>query len=226
MISEFKQITDVLEEVDKQLANQVNIYLIGGGMMLYHKLKIITKDVDIVVETNREFKAFEDALIKIGFLGRIPTKEYSKVDLSQILERGDYRIDLFKKTVCKGFSLTESMKRRATEVLKQRHLTLYLCSPEDIFMFKTFTERDTDIDDCMAITQKKLNWNAILEEITAQIKNSGNPVWITWIGERLDILEEKGLFIPIMSQVNKLREAYFNIWEKDHSKDKNEQLNR
>jgi len=89
-----------------------------------------------------------------------------------------------------------------------------LCSSEDVFLLKTFTDREGDIDDCIALAKMGMDWEAILDEIKRQIKISGKEIWITWIGERLDILEERGLPIPIMADVNNLREEYFDEAEK------------
>ncbi len=105
-------------------------------------------------------------------------------------------------------------EKRATCIKELAHLKVWLCSKEDVLLFKTFTERDGDLTDCMALAQqKKLDWKAVLSEIDHQIILSGNKIWITWIGERLDILEERGLQIPIMKEINKLREAFFKELE-------------
>ena len=71
------------------------------------------------------------------------------------------------------------------------------------------TEREGDLEDCIALAQRELHWGTILSELKEQIEHLNNPVWITWVGERLDILKERGLNIPIMGEVNKLREKYF-----------------
>lgn len=63
-----------------------------------------------------------------------------------------------------------------------------------------------------------LNWNLILTEINHQLEISGRNVWITWIGERLDLLEEKGVNIPIMKEIDFLREKFHEELEKKFSK--------
>ena len=55
---------------------------------------------------------------------------------------------------------------------------------------------------------------AVIKGVKSQIRSSGNNVWITWIGERLDVLEERGLEIPIIKEVDKLREEYFDMLDK------------
>ena len=144
------------------------------------------------------------------------------MNLSQILVRDDFRIDAFHQTVCKKFSLSEGMRKRAKKLLTLPHLDLYLCSNEDIFVFKTFTEREGDLQDCISLAQRGLDWNSIIDEIQAQIHHSREDVWITWIGERLDILMEKGLNIPIIDQIDKLRDTYFEELERTFAEKKKE----
>lgn len=103
------------------------------------------------------------------------------------------------------------MERRSEEVLKCNKLSVFFCSNEDIFLFKTMTERDGDLEDCISIaTTQSPDWNIILEELKNQIKASGNNIWITWVGERLDILVDRKLDIPIIKDIHKLVEEYYN----------------
>lgn len=104
MILKFEQLNILFEEIDKTLNSPVNFYIIGGAVMLYHGLKTGTKDIDIVVDTPKEFVETEKVLKMLKFASKIPTLEYKKFDLNQIFIREDFRIDLFQRTVCKGFS--------------------------------------------------------------------------------------------------------------------------
>ncbi len=218
MISEFKQLEKLFQEIDKQLKTEVNIYVIGGAVLLYHGLKPATKDIDIITADERNYIAFENALKSINFKPKTPTGRYKKLNLGAILERDDYRIDVFNKTVCKMLALSEGMKKRANEIINHNNLKVYLCSNEDIFIFKSLTEREGDLEDNISLVQHGINWTIVLEEIILQINTSGQDVWITWIGERFDKLEEKGINIPIMKDVNKLRDEYFNQLERKYQK--------
>ncbi len=46
-IRKFKQITRLLEELDKKLEKKTRISTIGGAVMLYHELKPATKDMGL-----------------------------------------------------------------------------------------------------------------------------------------------------------------------------------
>lgn len=218
MIEKFEQIEELFKELNSLVYTKIEIYTIGGVALLKRDMREATKDIDIIVSTKKEFLELQNTLIKMGFSGQLPGKEYSHMNLSQIFHRGDFRIDLFEREVCSRFSLSEDMKKRADKVIELDHIIIYLCSNEDIFLFKTMTERDGDITDCINIAQtQNPNWNIILTELKSQIKQSNQDVWITWVGERLDILQDKGIDIPIMKDVDKLRDEFFDYLEKKQS---------
>jgi hypothetical protein len=83
------------------------------------------------------------------------------------------------------------------------------CSNKDVFLFKTMTERSGDIEDCISLAKRGIEWEMILDELKNQIKLSGQNVWITWVGERPGILADEGLYIPILEEVEKLSEGYY-----------------
>ena len=76
------------------------------------------------------------------------------------------------------------------------------------------TEREGDLDDCIKLVEPGVEWEIILHELQNQMNLQEQSVWITWVGERLDILEDRGLIIPIMKKVNKLRDEFFDALEK------------
>ncbi len=214
MINNFKQIGDIFKEIDQIIPDKIKVYVVGGAALLEQGLKAATKDIDLVVETKKEFIQFQHSLQKRGFKPQIPGKEYSRMNLSQIFQRGDFRIDLFEKEVCGRFSLSRGMVERARKALSLDHIEVYLCSNEDIFLFKTMTDREGDLTDCESIVTAAVEWDIILDELKSQINMSKQDVWITWVGERIDILEERGMVIPIMKDLNTLRDKFFDDFER------------
>ncbi|MDP1694849.1 MAG: hypothetical protein Q8L34_04895 [Candidatus Woesearchaeota archaeon] len=216
MITKFEQVEDLFKEVEKFVERKVCIYVIGGAVLLEQNLKLVTKDIDLVVATKEDFMQVQKAFEKCGFKARIPGVEYKHMNLSQILEKGDYRIDLFEREVCGKFSLSENMIKRAREVISLKNMKVFLSANEDVFLLKCMTERDGDLLDCESLVVPGIDWKAILQELKSQIKKSGEDVWITWIGERFDLLEERNkIKIPIMNEINKLREQYFEKYEEE-----------
>ena len=217
MIRNFKQIEGLFKEIDTVLHGKMQVYVIGGAVLLEQGLKVTTKDVDVVVITRDDFIRLQIGLEKIGFIPQIPGKEYSRMNLSQIFQRGDFRMDVFEKEVCGRFSLSKGMMKRARKVMDLNSMDVHLCSNEDVFLFKTMTDREGDLTDCESIVEAAVEWNIIIEELKSQIHSSKQDVWITWVGERLDLLEDRGMIIPIMDEVNALREKFFDDFEKSHA---------
>jgi len=214
MISDYKQIMDLFEEINKKLTIKVNVYIIGGAALLLEGLKPATKDIDLIFENEKQYILFSKVLKSINFKEKIPSFEYKKMALSKIMERNDYRIDAFLKKVCKRFELSDDMIKRSDLVQKLKNIVVYKCSNEDIFLFKSMTERPGDLDDCIEMIKKGIDWNIIKNELINQIKINGEDVWITWVGERFDELIEKGITIPIIKEIDKLRDDYFNEIER------------
>jgi len=225
MISDFKQLENLFKEINQKLTSILHLYVIGGAVLLYQGLKPATKDIDVILPDEKTYTFFINAITSLQFQRVDPTGIYKKMDVSAIFERDDYRIDAFLKTVCKRVSLSDGTKQRAKPMAQLSHLQVFLCANEDIFIFKSMTEREGDLEDCIALVQRGLEWNSVLEELKAQVKHSGEDVWITWIGEQLDILQERGVNIPIMNEVNKLRDAYFDHLEQEFLKKKSDQNN-
>ena len=219
MITTFKEIVELFTELNNSMHKKTNAYTIGGAALLRRGIKAATKDIDLVVDAKNEFFEIQNALNRLNFTTQIPSKEYSHLNLNQIFQREDFRIDLFEKEVCGKFSLSENIMKRAEKVIELSNITVFLCSSEDIFLFKTMTEREGDITDCISIAAtQNPDWNVILEELQSQINRSKQDVWITWVGKRLDLLAERGVDIPIMKEVDKPRETYFKNYERSHNK--------
>lgn len=210
MITSYNQIEKFFNEINRLINKEIRLYVIGGAALLRRELKDGTKDIDLVVNTQAEFKEFHIALEKLEFKTKIPGREYKHMNISQIFQKDEFRIDLFDKKVCSKFSLTDGMIKRAEQTQNLEKLKIFHCSNEDLLLFKTMTERDGDIDDCIKIAMQGIDWKIVLTELQEQIKQSKQDVWITWVGERLDILEEKGLEIPILKEVNILRKKYIS----------------
>ena len=202
MIESFKEIDSLFHELAKFMTHKTHVFMIGGAALMEQGLKPATKDIDLIVMTRFEFETFENGMKYAGFEGKLPGIGYKNMDLSQIFIRDDFRIDIFCKTVCRGFSLSKEMIKRARLIIKSNKLSVSICSNEDIFLFKSLTEREGDIEDCIAMSKEGIDYIAILTELKFQIRQSNKPVWITWIAERFDILEQKGLEIPIKKEID------------------------
>jgi predicted nucleotidyltransferase len=213
-ITDFTQISEAFKEIDQSITKNINVYLIGGAVLLYHDAKPGTKDIDLIVNSKEEYESLINTLKKNDFALEKPTREYHKLNLENILIKDNYRFDIFNKIVCNNLFLSENMIKRAKLIKEYKNIRLFTCSLEDILVFKSITDRDGDIDDCQSIARTNPDWNIVLEEIIYQTKKSGKDVWITWFEERLNLLEDRGVDIPILKDIRKLSLDYYNELEK------------
>lgn len=100
------------------------------------------------------------------------------------------------------------MVERSEKVFEECNLKFFIASIEDIFVFKSITDREEDMVDCEEIIKQKLNCKIVFEEIKSQTK-TGEDVWITYINERLIEFEEKGYKIPITKETEKLTTTFY-----------------
>jgi len=219
MINNYSNIESLFSELDGVLEENIDVYMIGGGVLMKYKLRSETKDIDIIVSRNEEFEALVDAFLSLGFNKQTPeSMVYGRMALSHILVRDDFRIDLFCKLVCGKFALSERMMERASLDVSLNKVRLLLCSLNDIFLFKSMTERDGDLIDCQNIaTSHVLDWDAILDESVKQSVED-HCVWITWITSRMEELSERGVNIPILKKMMSLSDECLQKLENEFTK--------
>lgn len=183
---------------------------------MYAGLKYFTKDIDLVVRTEQEYNSCVEAMKRMGFRSIRPGAGYSRMNLSDMLEREDgYRIDIFNDRVCGKLRLSEGMVSRSKERVRHEGVILSSCSMEDILIFKSITEREGDLQDCKAIiTGTMVDWMIFLKELEEQI-STGEDVWIIWVADRLWILrEEARLSIPVLDKIIEIADDYLDRWER------------
>jgi len=219
MISSEQQIKNLFAELDSFLASPAKIYLIGGAALMLSRLKSFTKDLDIIVKTQEEYRVFEQAVRKAGFKETALTFGIEKLTVQLAVERADIRLDLFLDKVCGKMGLSHSMISRARPVFSGKNLAVLSCANEDIFVFKTITVREGDKDDCKELIKYGLDWKIIIQEIRLQVKE-GNPLWISWINERLQELADEGFNIPILEETTKESMKYLEDYHNQQIKKK------
>ncbi|PSQ35150.1 transcriptional regulator [Halobacteriales archaeon SW_12_69_24] len=186
-----------LEALGEQLEAPVDVYLLGGGNLMLRGLKDSTKDVDLVVEDGQTFVAVAETLQDQGYEERGDLEAaYAHLDPSIVLEKEGFpRWDIFVTTVAGQLQLTEAMIEamieRCDQSVEYGNLQVHLLSLTDIFLFKSITEREGDLEDVALIgKQADLDWEEIFEEIKTQEAYTGQ-LFSFGVLDTLDILEER-----------------------------------
>lgn len=156
-------------------------------------LKEATKDIDVVVQTSDEEKYLVSALHELGYTDprRSMTIKHKRIDARDIVENSDgFRWDIFEKVVANKLRLSEGMIRRSQSHLSSDTLSVRLLSKEDIFLLKSVTERERDLEDMRTIAETSPKWETIDVECRWQSAHS-NTAWEDDLCNRLQELKAK-----------------------------------
>ena len=87
----------ILADISLHLDKKIKLYIFGGAVMIYHKIKTVTKDIDILIDTIEEYNLFQKAANQAEFVRTFASVEYKKFHLSAMLtnHKTGGRIDLF-----------------------------------------------------------------------------------------------------------------------------------
>ncbi len=167
---------DFFEELERRSKETLTLYVFGGEAMRIRGLKRATKDVDIVVKSQRIAASMRESLQALGYaeLGTRISRADQKLKPSAIFVKENHpRVDLFIGLICNAFHLSESMENRS-EKRSIGRLRLCIMSNEDIFLLKSITDREGDIYDMIDLAKsKEFKWGIVFEELLLQEQESG-----------------------------------------------------
>jgi hypothetical protein len=182
-----------LEKLNAALTRKTRIFVAGGAAMAFYRLKEATKDIDVVVERRTELHSLVSALRVVGYkrpTGSLGTT-YKKMKASAILENTDgFRWDIFERVIAGKLSLSTGMISRSRILYDKTKLDVRSLSNEDIFLLKSVTGRELDLDDMRRIAESGINWNHVKTECQAQASRTGR-IWEDALCEKLVELRER-----------------------------------
>lgn len=182
-----------MEVIGESLPEPVDTYLLGGGNLILRGLKDSTKDIDLVVDSRNDFTVLADALRGQGFSERTDLEHaYEALDPSIILTKEGFpNWDIFVEEVAGKLHLTDSMKDRVDETHSFANVELHLLSLTDIFLFKSVTEREGDLEDAALIARRgAVDWDALFDEVQRQ-EDVTDRYFSFDLLDTLDIIEER-----------------------------------
>lgn len=193
---------DTLELIGNALSRDLDVYLIGGLNLMIRGIKDSTKDIDLVLKDRNDLNEMKSSLREIGYRESVRAESYSLFPSVVMEKNGCPKFDLFVRVVCGGISLSEEMEKRAKFSKGFNRLRVNLLSPEAIFIFKSISEREGDLEDVKALSLKyPLDWNRIFSEIKRQEEKSGKTFSFALL-DTLEILEERwGISPPITKKL-------------------------
>ena len=186
--------------------------------MRIKSLKGSTKDCDIVVENKDDFEDLVQILTRIRYK-RIMKTSYSDEDRrikpdDIFVHDEKSRIDLFTDTIMQDLSLSSTMKERA-DIINYGKLKVGLLRNEDVFLLKTITNREGDIQDMAALvtdnpdTPQELqhgsfDWELVWEEILIQERINPTKDFAIIIFDQISYLvEQTGIVVPCLEKLRR-----------------------
>jgi len=204
-----KYIEQELKKINKYLNKTINIYIFGGGAMSFYDQKTATKDIDVLLPSEKEASALIKTLYKSGY-NKIETKDpnYLKMKTREIIENTDgFRWDIFVYKICGGLTFSEDMQKRSKRYKEFKNIKTYLVSPEDIFILKSVTSRPRDREDMFTLFSHGLNIEIIKKEIQKQAKLDENKAWLSYFFVGLDeLVSEYNVIFPYYDEFLRLAE--------------------
>jgi len=184
--------------IGNSLDRELDVYLIGGLNLMLRGIKDSTKDIDLVLKNRNDLHEMKESLGMIGYREDIKAEGYNLFPSVVMKKDKGPNFDLFVRVVWGGISLSEEMEKRAEFFRRFNGLRVNLLSLEAIFIFKSMTEREGDLEDIRILALKHpLNWDRILSEIKKQEEISKKTFSFSLL-DTLEVLEERyGIHSPI-----------------------------
>ncbi len=208
-----------LRLVSEKLGSRMTLFVAGGTVMAIGGLKEGTKDVDVVVESPADLQGLKRALVTSGYSkpGKALEVAYRQMQARAVLENKDgFRWDVFERVVAGKFHLSPGMKKRARNYeLSSEKLAVRLLSMEDVFLMKSVTEREGDLEDMAKIAQSGIDWDTIVKECDWQSKQTGR-IWENSVCQSLEELRVKhGVTSPVEKKICRSAEKKILALEKE-----------
>jgi hypothetical protein len=172
--------------------------------------KAATKDVDLILESNEDAREMRSASTALGFEVNVRhPEECRQLGDAEILTATEgMRVDIFVERVCNKLHLSEGMRRRSEIYGEMGCISLYICSREDIFLLKSVTERDRDLDDMLVLYRKGIDKEILLDECQQQDQYDagvGGRIWEAFLITKIEEMEEKfSISIPWKRELKRL----------------------
>ncbi|MBI5229245.1 hypothetical protein HY991_03980 [Candidatus Micrarchaeota archaeon] len=199
---------ELFAKIGDSLSEEMTVFLFGGGAMAFRNQKPATKDVDLILDKERDYAVFTELIKHLGFKEpvevEIEHKGIKAIDGMWDNPNG-FRLDLFVKHVLHKLELTEQVKKRSELLASYGLLEVRMLSNEDVILFKCMTDRIDDLGDIAAIVRtSSIDWNIILEECKLQERSKKGGLLLRLLEKLEELKEKQGIDAPILPQLRKI----------------------
>ena len=214
-----KSYPKLFADIEKNLVEDMTIYVIGGENMRIKNLKGTTIDCDIVIENLLDFEKLKYVLSTKLNYSKIPIEEFSTEDLrlfpTDIFEHiSCSRINLFAEKIMHQVSLSSTMISRI-DVINYGKLKVGLLCNEDVFLLKVIASRQGDIQDMASLVKGSTNqpskyqhglfdWQIVWDEMLLQERMNPIHDFSINIFQQLSYLDEQtDVTVPFLNELKR-----------------------
>lgn len=155
-----KKLLELLQSISKYVDLKIKIYALGGTALTLLNIKKSTLDIDINIDTNKEYEYISKLFEQIGF---------EKVGSIRWITQEGLAFDVFHGSNIFGTNLLPDCLNLSKFINSFGYIELYTLSLQDIIISKLARGDSRDFDDIKAIFKKeKIN----LQELVNRYKKT------------------------------------------------------
>jgi hypothetical protein len=141
----------------------------------------------------------------LGFVPLLsPGDVYRKMGARIHMDGEGRWLDIFNERICNMFLVHDGVLGRASEHRSMGRLRVLLMSAEDIFLSKSVTERDGDLEDMFVLYGSGLSEKRIIDEVAFQAART-DKIWESFLAVRLGELEERHrIIVPFKARFEEI----------------------
>ena len=195
--SELKKLSEVLK-------NDVKFFITGGFVMAMLDLKVGTKDLDVVTKSEQDTQELIKALSDLNYthLGTEALEDAYISLAAKICRNADgFQWDIFTIRIADKLELSPGMIERSEAYFERGRLKAFVLSKEDVFLLKSVTDRDRDLEDMALLARSGIDYEAVLRECEIQTGTTGRPWEPTLLGKIEDLEAQYNIKVPLKNRM-------------------------
>lgn len=150
-----KKLIELLQSISKYADTKIKIYALGGTALTLLNIKKSTLDIDINIETNKEYEYISKLFEQIGF---------EKVGGIRWITQEGFAFDVFRGSNILGTDLLPDCLNLSKFINSFGYIELYTLSLQDIIISKLSRGDSRDFEDIEAIFRKeKINLQELVD---------------------------------------------------------------
>ena len=212
-----------LQKLSAVLKKDVKFFITGGFVMAMLDLKVGTKDLDVVTRSEQDTHTQINALGDLGYCPlRTGAMEGAYRSLgAKICQNADaFQWDIFTIRIADKLVLSSGMIERSELYFGEGRLKAYVLSKEDVFLLKSVTDRDRDLEDMALLARSGIDYEAVLKECEKQTETTERPWEPTLLGKIEDLEAQYNIRVPFKNRlIDSADESLLFYYIKSQTKD-------